>query len=91
MAEEFLLLVSDATKEDVTRCADKIRLIAAESYFVPANKSIRVTLSAGIATFPEDGSNMDTFFKVAYRRLYLAKEAGRNRISDWRDEIYHGN
>ena len=50
-----------------------------------------MTLSAGIATFPEDGSNMDTLFKVAYRRLYLAKEAGRNRISDWRDEIYHGN
>lgn len=89
--EEFLLLISDATKEDAARCADKIRLIVAESFFVSTDKSIRVTISAGIATFPEDGSNMDTLFKVADRRLYLAKEAGRNRICDWRDEVFHEN
>jgi len=89
--EEFLLLISDATREDVTRRVDEIRLIVAESFFVSADTSIRVTVSAGIATFPEDGRTMDTLFKGADRRLYRAKEAGRNRVCDWRDEDYHGN
>ncbi|PDW01333.1 hypothetical protein A9Q02_21050 [Candidatus Chloroploca asiatica] len=87
--EEFLLLISDASREDITRRADAIRLIVQESFFVPENKSIRVTISAGIATFPEDGRDMDSLFKVADRRLYLAKEAGRNRICDRCAEVYH--
>lgn len=87
--EEFLLLIADATRENVTRRVDEIRQIVAERCFGSPDKSIRVTVSAGIATFPEDGMNMDTLFKVADRRLYLAKEAGRNRICDWRDEAHH--
>jgi diguanylate cyclase (GGDEF)-like protein/PAS domain S-box-containing protein len=89
--EEFLLLIADATREDVARRVDEIRLIVAESFLVPADESVRVTISAGIATFPEDGSNMDSLFKAADRRLYLAKETGRNHICDWRDEVDHGN
>lgn len=89
--EEFLLLISDATREDVTRRVDALRLIVAASFFVSADTSIRVTISAGIATFPEDDRTMDALFKVADRRLYRAKEAGRNRICDWRDELYQKN
>lgn len=86
--EEFLLLGFDANREGIAHRIDALRLIVEESCFIPADKSIRVTISAGIATFPEDGKEMDTLFKVADRRLYLAKEAGRNRIFDWRDEAH---
>jgi diguanylate cyclase (GGDEF)-like protein/PAS domain S-box-containing protein len=89
--EEFLLLIFDATREDVTRRVDEIRRVVAESSLVSADKSIRVTISAGIATFPEDGSTMDTLLRAADRRLYFAKETGRNHVCDWRDDVYRGN
>lgn len=85
--EEFLLLISGAKRGDVKRRINEIRKIVEKSTFIPADESVRVTFSAGIATFPEDGRDMDTLFKVADRRLYLAKEAGRNRVYDWRNEI----
>ncbi|MBT3322685.1 MAG: diguanylate cyclase [Anaerolineae bacterium] len=53
----------------------------------PTDLDIKVTFSAGIASFPEDGKGMDHLFMVADRRLYLAKEAGRNRVCDWRDDL----
>lgn len=86
--EEFLLLMIGATREVITRRADEIRLIVAERSIVAAENSIRVTISAGIATFPEDGSNLNALLKAADRRLYIAKGAGRNRICDWRDDVH---
>ena len=84
--EEFLLLGFDAHRDGIASRMDALRLLVEASSFIPADQSIRVTVSMGIATFPEDGKDKDTLLKVADRRLYLAKEAGRNRISDWRDD-----
>ncbi len=39
----------------------------------------RVTVSAGVATAPEDGRGADELFRAADRRCYLAKSAGGNR------------
>jgi diguanylate cyclase (GGDEF)-like protein len=39
-----------------------------------------VTVSAGIATYPLDGSSFDELVVTADRRLYAAKREGRNRI-----------
>jgi diguanylate cyclase (GGDEF)-like protein len=39
-----------------------------------------VTISIGIATFPEDGTDGDTLIEHADQALYEAKESGRNRV-----------
>jgi diguanylate cyclase (GGDEF)-like protein len=38
------------------------------------------TFSAGIASFPEDGEQLDELMKRADARLYAAKRNGRDRI-----------
>jgi diguanylate cyclase (GGDEF)-like protein len=40
-----------------------------------------VTFSAGIASFPADGSSVDALVRAADKRLYEAKESGRNRVT----------
>jgi diguanylate cyclase (GGDEF)-like protein len=40
-----------------------------------------VTVSFGIATFPDHASSRDTLVVAADRALYRSKEAGRNRVS----------
>ncbi len=39
-----------------------------------------VTLSLGVALFPEDGSDMESLVHAADAALYEAKKAGRNRV-----------
>jgi diguanylate cyclase (GGDEF)-like protein len=43
-------------------------------------EQFQVTFSAGIAQFPDGGKEADQLLKSADRRLYAAKEAGRNQI-----------
>jgi hypothetical protein len=40
----------------------------------------KITISAGVATFPVDASNEDDLVKKADSSLYLAKSQGRNRV-----------
>jgi len=39
-----------------------------------------VTLSLGVAIFPDHGSTMDVFLAAADTALYRAKRSGRNRV-----------
>ena len=43
---------------------------------------IRATASFGVATFPEDGHDIDTLIAAADKALYTAKETGRNQVRD---------
>ena len=43
-------------------------------------KLLRVTLSAGVATFPDDGENRTLLFSAADRALYASKSGGRNQV-----------
>ena len=40
----------------------------------------RVSLTAGVATLPEDGNQPEELLRAADARLYLGKEQGRNRV-----------
>jgi len=39
-----------------------------------------MTISLGVATAPEDGSDLNALLTWADKRLYLAKNAGRDRV-----------
>ena len=39
-----------------------------------------VTVSIGVATFPEDGATLDDIMRVADKQVYRAKSAGRDRV-----------
>ncbi len=40
----------------------------------------KITISGGIATFPDDGQNPSKLIGVADEHLYKAKKDGRNRV-----------
>jgi diguanylate cyclase (GGDEF)-like protein len=83
--EEFVTLLYGATREEAAGFADKVRReLCGRSFLGGASQPLgRVTLSAGVATFPFDAGDEATLVRAADARLYLAKQAGRNRVMPW--------
>jgi diguanylate cyclase (GGDEF)-like protein len=50
---------------------------------------LRSTLSAGIASFPADGDEVNLLLDRADKALYLAKEKGRNLVSSFSEVPIH--
>jgi len=69
--EEFLIFLPDATKEEAKKAVEKIKNSLTEY------KGVKYTFSAGIA---DEGETLPEMIKIADKRLYKAKETGRNRI-----------
>ncbi|MBN1772937.1 MAG: GGDEF domain-containing protein [Deltaproteobacteria bacterium] len=79
--EEFVLILPETSKADALRVAERVRAAVARAPLVETlGDAGRVTLSAGIATFPEDGADQDALLRAADEALYAAKHAGRDRI-----------
>lgn len=76
--EEFVVLVpGDAT--DAVRLAERLRLAVAELELPQLGPDGRVTVSIGVASFPEQATNAAELFERADQALYVAKGSGRNR------------
>ena len=78
--EEFALLAPHATPEALVEIAERCRRVIAEAPFVVGEASIAVTISAGGACAPAHARHADELTRIADRRLYEAKDAGRNRV-----------
>ena len=80
--EEFVILFPGATKAVAARQAENIRRAVETHAFKHAARQPlgAVTISGGVATYPEDGRNSVALLRAADQALYEAKAAGRNRI-----------
>jgi diguanylate cyclase (GGDEF)-like protein len=80
--EEFVILARDAPLPTAASIADRIRLAISQSAVPVGGKELRVTASAGVASIGCCGDRRDrvTLLGIADRRLYRAKQAGRNRV-----------
>ncbi|MGE4397178.1 MAG: GGDEF domain-containing protein [Sulfurimonas sp.] len=89
--EEFLVLLSNATDEGVMQVATKIHsAFGALSFDVGTAESLKKTLSIGIAKFPTDGDTIWKCIKYADTALYEAKNTGRNKIVEFKPEMFQG-
>ena len=80
--EEFSLVLVETNKQAASVVAEKLRRLVQACKFQVAPNQLngRVTISLGVATFPVDAANMDAIIEVADKRLYAAKQNGRNQV-----------
>jgi len=80
--EEFLIILPNTPKEGAVRAAEKIREMLARNIFhdEEGDPLGAVTLSGGVATFPEDGRQQSELIGAADEALYAAKKQGRNMV-----------
>ena len=84
--EEFVAILPGTTKPEAMKLAERLRetierdTIAALSNGMPK----KVTVSIGVASFPEDADDKDKLIFCADGALYEAKRAGKNRVRAYR-------
>ena len=79
--EEFTILLQDASQETSRQRAEEIREAAKRLQIHHGQRVLDpVTLSLGVATFPQNGANRDTLMQSADVALYRAKQEGRDRV-----------
>jgi len=80
---EFAVLLLDTTKEQGIPVGEAIRK-AVENYPFPLQERQpggRLTVSLGLAAFPDDAQDMEGLIQEADRALYQAKKRGKNRLA----------
>lgn len=81
--EEFMVLLPAATRGKTIQAAELLReKIQDLSIMYAGRKLPTVTISCGVASFPQDGKQIQDILKKADDALYLAKKGGRNQVVD---------
>jgi diguanylate cyclase (GGDEF)-like protein len=98
--EEFLVVLPKTPKDGAWKAAEKVReALARHTFHDDQGDAIgKVTLSGGIASFPDDGRTQSDLVRSADEALYVAKRSGRDRVmkaepkffSDGNEEVYLG-
>jgi diguanylate cyclase (GGDEF)-like protein len=83
--EEFALLLEDSDSAGAQGQAERVRQAINALQFPQGDRTVRVSMSFGVASFPEDAADKSDLISKADQALYRAKAGGRNRTVCWSD------
>jgi len=70
----------ESNHNNAMQIADRMRQHIRETHIESASSTLNVTASFGVASYPDDGENIDKLIASADAALYQAKRTGRNRV-----------
>ncbi len=86
--EEFVIILLETDDNSARLVAERIRKDVAHTPFIlPEGNEVGLTVSIGVASFPEDAKTKDDLLRKTDQALYYAKEHGRNMIYNYRDTL----
>ncbi|WP_428737104.1 GGDEF domain-containing protein [Sulfurimonas sp.] len=87
--EEFLVMLYNATEEGALGVAKKIhKAFCALSFDVGTSERLKKTISIGMSRYPTDADSIWKAIKYADTALYEAKNTGRNKIVEFKPEMF---
>lgn len=78
--EEMALLLPQTDLAGAGLLAERLRRAVCDEPVRVKEHEIPITISLGVAAYPEGSSSRDELFAAADRALYSAKRAGRNKV-----------
>ncbi len=78
--EEFAIILPEADAKSAYMVGERMRSMVESEILELDDVKIDITISVGVATFPDDANNWESLIKIADKRLYLAKEMGKNKV-----------
>lgn len=79
--EEFTVLLLDCASSQAIEIAERIRkTIELYTFVLLDEKEINITVSIGIASYPDTTTDVQALINQADTALYIAKRSGRNKV-----------
>jgi len=80
--EEFVIILPNTLGKDAEIVAEKLRKSVEEYKFIneESQPSGKVTITFGLADYPEDSDSAEGVMKKADDALYRGKESGKNQV-----------
>ncbi|MCX6826613.1 MAG: GGDEF domain-containing protein, partial [candidate division Zixibacteria bacterium] len=80
--EEFVVILPQTPQIEVSRIAERIRQQIETAIFGGGDNipDLKVTVSIGVTSFPENGKSNDDILSIADQALYRAKGDGKNLV-----------
>jgi diguanylate cyclase (GGDEF)-like protein len=83
--EEFALVLEETGSMGARELAERIRAEVQKQQFTSEKGNFAITMSLGIAAYPDDGAEKQVLIEHADQALYYAKHNGRNRSISYGD------
>jgi len=78
--EEFCVILTETNSTGAVFVAERIRKAMEEKSIRAYDEDLKITISIGISTFPQDAEDLNILIDKADQALYRAKESGRNMV-----------
>lgn len=78
--EEFVILCPEATEQEATVCAQRMREAIEEMVLERRDLRLKVTASLGVAQRTSDMNSPEDLLRAADQAMYAAKGGGRNKV-----------
>ena len=84
--EEFAAILPGTAKQEAMKLAERLRLVIEKETPLdwPKGASHKVTVSEGVATYPDDAEDKDKLIFCADGALYESKRLGKNRVRGYK-------
>jgi diguanylate cyclase (GGDEF)-like protein len=82
--EEFAVILPETTKAEALQVGERMRASVETSVNTERVWPMKITVSIGVASFPEDGKTGEQLLVAADQAMYQAKRQGRNLVVGWK-------
>jgi diguanylate cyclase (GGDEF)-like protein len=78
--DEFVGILLESTSKQGFAVGERLRSLVARSSFGTQEHPLRLSLSIGVATYPDHGKNPDELLHLADESMYRSKKDGRDQV-----------
>lgn len=78
--DEYVVILSGANSKNAAQVAERLRQKAATTTFSANGKDVKITISIGVATYPEHATSKEEIMQMADEAMYYGKHKSRNVV-----------
>ncbi|MCX5668072.1 MAG: GGDEF domain-containing protein [Candidatus Omnitrophica bacterium] len=83
--EEFSIILPETDRAGAMLVAERIRKKIEENIFTAYDEKLKVTVSIGLAVYPDDSQEAPDLIEAADKALYAAKSSGKNIVCEYKE------
>ncbi len=90
--EEFIMILPNTSEEEAFALAERLIKAVQQTWIaITATENVNITVSGGLASYPQNASSSKALINAADNAMYAAKAAGKNTVMCYQGKIHEAN